>query len=424
MPTKAPKLDQARLLRELSDFLSIPSISALPSHATDCRAAADWLVKDLKRLGCPTVELLEGNGHPCVWAESPRVEGAPTLLIYGHYDVQPVDPVDEWVSPPFAPTVRDGKLFARGSADDKGQVFCLLRAYESVLKDGKPPVNVNFIFEGEEECGGHVIDDVLQRARSLIDRAIRRRWSEGLLTRDPDGVFTAFLGAEHVERLLQPRPSSIPPVEDHAYGATTALGLLTARLHLSPAETDLLAVLLCCETDPATARLMNYLGGNQAQFIVTVDLIFEVVFRSRCARQSEAASLLQRCLSPAGQLQRLALLARAENIALKFRAIHLAGFGKARVEYPHVQPQDRARPLQPHLNTQAVVGAEVAAPARLVLKVDLHGAEGVLGLRLNHTLITLLAQPLSLGLATFVFIGDQQAVKLALLGEVPVALGQ
>lgn len=168
---------QPRLLKELSEFLSIPSISALPSHAADCRAAADWLVKDLKRLHCPVVELVEGNGggHPVVWAEGPKVPGAPTLLIYGHYDVQPVDPLDEWVSPPFEPTVRDGKLFARGTADDKGQVFCLLRAYEAILDaKGKPPLNVHFIFEGEEECGGHVIDDLLKAEpeRTRADAAL------------------------------------------------------------------------------------------------------------------------------------------------------------------------------------------------------------------------------------------------------------
>lgn len=152
-------------------------------------------------------------------------------------------------------------------------------------------------------------DDALLRARTLIERAIRRRWNEGLLTRDPDGVFTAFLGADHVERLLQPKTQAAGPVqEDHAYPPQSALGLLTSRLRLSPPETDLLAVLLSCETDPTTARLMNYLGGNQAQFVVTVDLVFEVVFRARSPHQSEAAALLQRCLSPAGQLQRLQLV--------------------------------------------------------------------------------------------------------------------
>jgi len=152
------------LLGELSEFLSIPSISALPNHAPDCRKAAEWLLADLRRLGCPVATLIEGDGQPVVWAESPPVPGAPTLLIYGHYDVQPVDPLDEWVTPPFTPTVRDGKLYARGSADDKGQVFCLLRAYEALCDTtGHPPLNVHFIFEGEEESGGHVIYDVLKR---------------------------------------------------------------------------------------------------------------------------------------------------------------------------------------------------------------------------------------------------------------------
>jgi len=167
--------EQPRLLRELSEFLRIPSVSALPAHAADCRRAAEWLRDELTRLGCPTVEVIEGNGHPVVWAESPAIPDRPTLLIYGHYDVQPPDPLDEWTSPPFEPTVRDGRLYARGSADDKGQLFCLLKAYEAVL-DGsrRPPLNVHFIFEGEEECGGRVIFDLLhsEPERTRADAAL------------------------------------------------------------------------------------------------------------------------------------------------------------------------------------------------------------------------------------------------------------
>ncbi len=156
--------EQERLLRELTEFLAIPSISALPDHAADCRRAADWLRAEFRRLGFPVVELLEGKGHPIVWAESPRVEGRPTILVYGHYDVQPVDPLDEWISPPFQATVRDGRLYARGAVDDKGQVFTLLKAYEAARgADGTPPVNVRFIIEGEEESGGEVIDELLGR---------------------------------------------------------------------------------------------------------------------------------------------------------------------------------------------------------------------------------------------------------------------
>ena len=155
--------DQQQMVQELSEFLSIPSISTLPAHTADCRRAADWLQDRFRSLGCPVVQLLEGPGHPVVWAEGPVAPGRPTLLIYGHYDVQPPDPLDEWNSPPFEPAVRDGKLFARGAADDKGQVYCLLKAWEAVLGGGTPPINVRFLVEGEEECGGDVIADLLER---------------------------------------------------------------------------------------------------------------------------------------------------------------------------------------------------------------------------------------------------------------------
>ena len=163
MDTSFVDREQPRLLQELSEFLSIPSVSALPAHADDCRRAAEWLRAELTRLGCPVVSLVEGDGHPVVWAEGPSVPGRPTLLMYGHYDVQPPDPLEEWDSPPFEPTVRDGRLYARGVVDDKGQIFALLKAYEAVLdEDRRPPLNVRFIFEGEEESGGRVIYDLLR----------------------------------------------------------------------------------------------------------------------------------------------------------------------------------------------------------------------------------------------------------------------
>lgn len=175
MDTSFARTQQDRLLRELTEWLAIPSVSALPAHAADCRRAADWLVAEFGRLGCPVVRVVEGPGHPLVWAESPRIAGAPTVLVYGHYDVQPADPVDEWVSPAFEPTVRDGKLFGRGTADDKGQVYCLLKAYEAIRDaNGLPPLNVNFLIEGEEECGGRVIYEFLQREpeRTVADAAL------------------------------------------------------------------------------------------------------------------------------------------------------------------------------------------------------------------------------------------------------------
>lgn len=155
--------ERDRMLSELTDFLAIPSISTLPAHAADCRRAAGWLMDRLRNLGCPVVDLIEGDGHPVVWAEGPVIPGRPTLLIYGHYDVQPADPLEEWDSPPFQPAIRDGRLYARGAVDDKGQVYCLLQAYQAVRgADGQPPLNVHFLFEGEEECGGKVVFDLLR----------------------------------------------------------------------------------------------------------------------------------------------------------------------------------------------------------------------------------------------------------------------
>ena len=192
--------EQTLQLQELSDFLCIPSISALPAHATDCRRAAEWLKQHLSALGCPVVDIIEGPGHPVVWAESPPVPGRPTLLIYGHYDVQPPDPLDEWITPPFSPTIRDGKLYARGSSDDKGQVFCLLKAYQTVLdSEGRPPLNVRFIFEGEEECGGNVIYELLKREpeRTRADAALvcdMSYYAPGL-----PAVYTALRGLCYAE---------------------------------------------------------------------------------------------------------------------------------------------------------------------------------------------------------------------------------
>ncbi len=153
-------MDVDTLLRELVEFLRIPSVSTLPAHDADCRRAAEWVAAELRRLGCRDVAFLASDVHPVVWGVGPDVPGAPTLLIYGHYDVQPPDPLDEWVTPPFEPTVRDGKLFARGSADDKGQVFCLLRA---IAAAGRPAVNFRFLIEGEEEYGSRVLFDLLRR---------------------------------------------------------------------------------------------------------------------------------------------------------------------------------------------------------------------------------------------------------------------
>ncbi|MDO3410808.1 dipeptidase [Saccharibacillus sp. CPCC 101409] len=139
-------------LDELKEWLSIPSISALSQHKDDMIRAAQWLKDSLERAGLEHVTLNETSGHPILTADHLHAEGAPTLLIYGHYDVQPVDPLNLWETPPFEPTERGGKLYARGATDDKGQVFLHVKALEAILKqEGKLPVNVKLCIEGEEE---------------------------------------------------------------------------------------------------------------------------------------------------------------------------------------------------------------------------------------------------------------------------------
>ncbi len=147
-----------RFLSELKALLRIPSISTLPEHREDCRRAAQLLVAELGRIGMENVRQIETEGHPLVYADWLHAAGKPTVLVYGHYDVQPADPVDEWLSAPFEPTERNGNLYARGAVDDKGQVWAQMKALESLLASGSAlPLNVRVLFEGEEEVGGEGI---------------------------------------------------------------------------------------------------------------------------------------------------------------------------------------------------------------------------------------------------------------------------
>ncbi len=145
-------------LDDLKALLRIPSISTLPEHKDDCRRAAESLAVELKRIGMDNARLIDTECHPLVYADWLHATGKPTVLIYAHYDVQPPDPLDEWLSPPFEPTERDGNLYARGAVDDKGQLVAQLKALESLLATaGALPVNVRVLFEGEEEVGGEGI---------------------------------------------------------------------------------------------------------------------------------------------------------------------------------------------------------------------------------------------------------------------------
>jgi acetylornithine deacetylase/succinyl-diaminopimelate desuccinylase-like protein len=144
-------------VQQLCDFLRIPSISSQAAHAQDVRRACAFVADELRELGL-TVEVIETDGHPLVYAESEQRPDRRTLLFYGHYDVQPVDPLDLWTTPPFEPRIENGIVYARGASDDKGQLYAHVKALEAFVRTGTElPVNVKFIIEGEEECGGHGI---------------------------------------------------------------------------------------------------------------------------------------------------------------------------------------------------------------------------------------------------------------------------
>lgn len=151
--------NEARFLEDLKGWLRIPSISTIPEHAPDVRRAAEYAVDQLRGIGFDEVEVVATQGHPLVYGEWLRAEGKPTLLVYGHYDVQPVDPLELWETPPFEPTIRDGNLYCRGASDDKGQTMLILKALESLMRvNGELPVNVRVLLEGEEEAGGESIE--------------------------------------------------------------------------------------------------------------------------------------------------------------------------------------------------------------------------------------------------------------------------
>jgi acetylornithine deacetylase/succinyl-diaminopimelate desuccinylase-like protein len=151
---------RAAFLDGLLSLLRIPSVSTDPNHAADIRRAAQFVLDDLRRSGMENAAFIEAPGrHPLVYADWLHAPGKPTLLLYGHYDVQPPDPLEEWTSPPFDPAIRNGNIYARGACDDKGQTFILLKAIEGFLKStGSLPINIRVLIEGEEEVGGEHIE--------------------------------------------------------------------------------------------------------------------------------------------------------------------------------------------------------------------------------------------------------------------------
>lgn len=156
-------------LSQLKEFLAIPSISTLSERQPDIQRAADWLANRLRDLGFDGVEIVPTQRHPVVYGEWLKSPGKPTVAVYGHYDVQPVDPIDEWTSDPFQPTVRGEDIFARGAADMKGQIISFLQAVEILVEHGGLPVNLKILWEGEEEIGSPSLPGFLDKYRERLD---------------------------------------------------------------------------------------------------------------------------------------------------------------------------------------------------------------------------------------------------------------
>jgi acetylornithine deacetylase/succinyl-diaminopimelate desuccinylase-like protein len=219
---------------DLAAFVRFPSVSAQPAHGDDVRRCAEWLAVRLRRAGLSTTRVIATPGHPLVYGEWLGAPGRPTLLIYGHYDVQPPGPAATWRSPPFTPTLRDGALYGRGASDDKGQILAHVLALEAYLRtSGRLPLNVRCLFEGEEEIGSpHLPGFLAERQQALAGDAAVVSDTRFLAPGRPALTY-ALRGALSLELLLRGQPGE---VHSGSFGgaipnATEALCRIIAGLH-------------------------------------------------------------------------------------------------------------------------------------------------------------------------------------------------
>ena len=228
------RANREKHLDELKDFLRIPSVSAKSEHRSDVKHAADWLVERMLEAGMETAEIHPTDGHPIVLGEWRGAPGAPTLLVYGHYDVQPPEPLDEWSSPPFEPEVRDGKLYARGAVDDKGQLYLYLKAVEAhITTKGRLPVNLVMLIEGEEEVGSPHLTDFIAAHRERLAADAVLISDTGMFAPGLPSITTGLRGMAYMEiRVRGPRSD----LHSGSYGGAVvnpanALAGIIAKLH-------------------------------------------------------------------------------------------------------------------------------------------------------------------------------------------------
>ncbi|NJM26220.1 MAG: dipeptidase [Bacteroidia bacterium] len=191
--------NQERFLAELFDWLRIPSISADSRHKGDVRKAADFLAQKLRAAGVDTVEMCETKGHPIVFAEKKIDPALPTVLVYGHYDVQPPDPLDLWNSGPFEPVVKDGKIYARGACDDKGQVYMHVKAFETMMKLNLLPCNIKFMVEGEEEVGSDNLGTFVKENKEKLSADIILISDTAIISLQHPSITVGLRGLSYME---------------------------------------------------------------------------------------------------------------------------------------------------------------------------------------------------------------------------------
>ena len=186
-------------LEQLKSLVAIPSVSTLPEHKADVVRTAEWLRDELNRAGMTRSELMATPLHPMVYAEWLGAPGKPTVLVYGHYDVQPADPLNEWETPPFAPSVRGEYLYARGVSDMKGQIFAQIKAVEALARHGALPVNLKYLLEGEEEIGSPSLETFIDEHRELLACDFVLNCDSGILAPDLPSLVYALRGLAYFE---------------------------------------------------------------------------------------------------------------------------------------------------------------------------------------------------------------------------------
>ncbi|MGH2541252.1 MAG: dipeptidase, partial [Ardenticatenaceae bacterium] len=221
-------------LEQLKEFLSIPSVSTLREHQPDMQRAARWLQARLEEAGLENVQILPTGGHPVIYADWLHAGDAPTVLLYGHYDVQPPDPLELWHTDPFTPVVRDGKLYARGSADDKGQLFLQIAALEALIRaEDRLPVNVKCLFEGEEEIGSEHLDPWIEQNQARLAADVAVISDSHVLSAEQPSIVYGLRGLAYIEAYVE---SARGDLHSGAYGGAIhnpvqALCEIIAQLH-------------------------------------------------------------------------------------------------------------------------------------------------------------------------------------------------